>query len=66
MLLLSRLCTLVAHPPDNRSGTYSGAHSGPVRQLLLLGDLLLSLGERDGRLAVWAVGQYDKPQVGGG
>ncbi len=37
-------------------------HTGPVVQLLVLGDLLLSLG-RDGRLLVFEIGTYDTPKV---
>ncbi|PNH10160.1 WD repeat domain-containing protein [Tetrabaena socialis] len=59
----------------HRTGLYHGGHSGPVRQLLVLGDLLLSLGQSGGpaagqgtsgsggRLVVWSIGQYDRPQL---
>ncbi|GLC36521.1 hypothetical protein PLESTM_000455900 [Pleodorina starrii] len=49
----------------HRSGVYRGGHVGPVRQLMTLGGLLLSLGggsERDGRLVVWEIGKYDEPK----
>ena len=46
----------------SREGTYRG-HKGDVLQLLCLGDLLLSLGS-DGRLLVWAIGEYAEPKVG--
>ncbi|GFR50668.1 hypothetical protein Agub_g12918, partial [Astrephomene gubernaculifera] len=49
----------------HRSGVYRGGHSGPVRQLLVLGDLLLSLGSEaqgGGRLVVWQIGKYDEPK----
>lgn len=46
----------------HRSGVYRGAHSGPILQLLVLADLLLSLGA-DGKLVVWVLGQYAEPQA---
>ncbi|GLI63849.1 hypothetical protein VaNZ11_006952 [Volvox africanus] len=48
----------------HRSGVYRGAHAGHVRQLLVLGRLLLSLdgvSEKDSRLVVWEIGKYDEP-----
>ena len=44
-----------------RSGQYEG-HRGSVIQLLVLGDLLLSLG-KDGKLNVWRIGNYTAPIV---
>ena len=45
----------------DRTGKYSG-HSGPIVQLLRLGEVLLSLGA-DRKLVVWDIGTYDEPQV---
>ena len=46
---------------SDRTGKYSG-HSGPIIQLLRLGEVLLSLGA-DRKLVVWDIGTYDEPQV---
>lgn len=43
-----------------RTGVYHGAHSGPVVQILVLGDLTLTLGQ-DNKLVAWTLGQYDTP-----
>jgi len=44
-------------------GDYRGHAAGSrVQQLLVIGDMLLTLGS-DGRLLVWRIGQYDTPQV---
>lgn len=40
---------------------YHGGHAGPITQLLLLGDNMLSLGA-DNKLAVWSLGEYDAPR----
>ncbi|KAI8469981.1 MAG: WD40-repeat-containing domain protein [Monoraphidium minutum] len=45
----------------HKVGEYRG-HSGRVLQLLVLGDLLLSLGA-DGRLLVWRIGAHAAPEV---
>ncbi len=45
-----------------RNGSYAG-HSGRVLQLLVLGEMLLSLG-KDRQLLAWKIGEYDAPQVG--
>ena len=45
----------------DRTGKYSG-HSGPIIQLLRLGEVLLSLGA-DRKLVVWDIGTYEEPQV---
>ena len=44
----------------HRTGEYQG-HTGDIIQLLVLGDLLFSLG-RDGKLLVWRIGEYDAPE----
>lgn len=51
------------HPRSNtcRVGEYAG-HTGRVLQLLVIGDLLLSLGA-DCRLLVWRIGEHDEPEV---
>lgn len=45
----------------HRSGEYRG-HDGDVIQLLVLGDILLSLGA-DRRLLAWRIGDYSGPEV---
>ena len=55
------LTRAAALPP--RVGVYQG-HTRAVVQLLVLGDMLLSLGA-DRRLLVWRIGQHDEPEVGG-
>ena len=52
---------LIACLLPHRIGTCSG-HSGPIIQLLNLGNVLLSLGS-DRRLIVWEDGVYDVPKV---
>ncbi|GIL66695.1 hypothetical protein Vafri_20180 [Volvox africanus] len=57
-------CDIVECKRLHRSGVYRGGHAGHIRQLLLLGRLLLSLGgvsEKDRRLVVWEIGKYDDP-----
>lgn len=62
--LLTHSLTSHTHACARRTGVYGGAHDGPVRQLLLLGEHLLSLGGT--RLVVWRLGAYSAPEVGGG
>ena len=45
----------------HRSGEYRG-HTGDIIQLMVLGDLLFSLG-RDHKLVVWRIGEYDDPEA---
>ena len=52
---------LIGCPLLHRITTYSG-HSGPIIQLLNLGNVLLSLGS-DRRLIVWEDGVHDVPKV---
>jgi hypothetical protein len=47
---------------SHRSGQYWGHHTGAILSLMVLGDLLLSLGA-DGKLVVWRIGKYDTPEV---
>jgi hypothetical protein len=75
-LLRLGCCALVRCPPavailkssvlslPSRVGEYRG-HGAPVRQMLVLGDVLLSLGA-DRRLLVWRIGKHDSPEVSWG
>lgn len=45
-----------------RSGVYGGVHTAPIVTMLVMGHLLLTLGQ-DGQLAAWKIGSYSKPEA---
>lgn len=45
----------------HKVGEYAG-HRGTVLQMLVIGDMLLSLGA-DRRLLIWRIGQHEEPEV---
>lgn len=53
-------CLAPTPPTSHRSGVYRG-HAAPILQLMVLGDVLLSLGS-DGQLLRWRVGSYEAPE----